>query len=103
MRPDDTNENYIQLEYAAGTGTGSTGSSSRILKTWDSRVWNMNVPIYTFTYNTDTIPHLTSITCAVTPAESYTLVYQQNRPLYSPFEQMCTGISCSRRCTTTGI
>jgi hypothetical protein len=40
---------------------------------------------YSFTYNTDSPPHLTGITNTIGTSEAYTFSYLENQALYSPF------------------
>jgi len=100
---EDSNGNYILVDYAAGLGVGLAESSARISDIIDTR----GVPImtgsfegwvmegihltppapnhtYTFQYNSDAIPHLTGITSQVNTPESYTLSYAATS-LVDPF------------------
>ena len=56
---EDTNGNQIVIAYQAGAGSGAVNTSARISTINDPRT--AYGPTYTFTYNTDAIPHLTSI------------------------------------------
>src|ERR1043166_4230855 len=81
----DTNGNYIQISYAWGTGAGSGNSSARITGIADPR------GTYTFAYNSDAIPHLTSIQNPyIQTAENYTFTTQVTA-LSSPFDLSAHG------------
>ncbi len=87
---EDTNGNQIFIRYNAGLGVTWTNSSARIEEIEDVRaVYNSNTGTYqsyTFTYNTDAIPHLTQINNVIGKgSESYTLGYLESQPLSSPF------------------
>ncbi len=79
----DSNGNQVVIEYAAGLGVTWSNSSARILTIRDTRS-KLGNAIYTFTYNADAIPHLTSITNSVGTAEGYTFSYSNNA-LTSPW------------------
>jgi RHS repeat-associated protein len=80
---EDSNGNQTLLVYNDGVGTTWSNSSSRISTIEDVR--GNGSPDYTFTYNSDTIPHLTGITNTIQTAEKYTFTYAENQPLNSPF------------------
>ena len=78
----DTNGNQIILHYNTGQGAGWPESSSRIASIEDVR--GKGCVDYTFTYNTDEIPHLTSITNTIGTAEKYTFGISNGHLLVSP-------------------
>ena len=80
---EDSNGNQTLLVYNDGVGTNWSNSSSRISTIEDVR--GNGSPDYSFSYNSDTIPHLTGITNTIQTAENYTLSYNENQPLNSPF------------------
>jgi RHS repeat-associated protein len=80
----DSNGNFIVLRYATGVDSIYENSSARILQIEDVRVSN-GASTFTFTYNTDTIPHLTGIANSISTAETYTFTYTTPATLYSPF------------------
>lgn len=100
----DTNGNLLAIEYDAGYGTGLTNTSGRIKTIYDLRAAGYG-PSFTFTYNNDPIPHLTSITNIVGTGEAYTFGYQANQTLYSPFEaNTAVGVATLlTSVTTTGL
>ena len=86
---EDTNGNQIVLTYYPGTGAGTTANTSaRINQIQDMRGPSYTAPpsvSYSFTYNTDSPPHLTGITNTIGTSEAYTFSYLENQALYSPF------------------
>ncbi|MEK7407925.1 MAG: hypothetical protein AAB225_22875, partial [Acidobacteriota bacterium] len=84
----DSNGNQIFVRYRAGLGVTWTDSSARINEIEDVRAKQVYYPIryvtYTFTYNTDPIPHLTAITNYIDTGERYTFGYLSQN-LNSPF------------------
>jgi len=66
---EDSNGNQINIRY--NVAAGSYSPSSRIAWIQDARVGYMTA--YNFTYNSDSIPHLTGISNNVGTSESYTL------------------------------
>ena len=87
---EDSNGNTIAIQYAQGAGGGAINTSGRITRITDSRATAPNAS-YTFTYNTDPIPHLTTITNSISSSENYTLAYAGNQALASPFDQTSFG------------
>jgi RHS repeat-associated protein len=79
---EDTNGNQILLTYKSGLGVSYSNSSARIATIEDVR--GKGVTDYSFTYNTDPIPHLTTITNGIGTPENYTLAYLQGA-LIQPF------------------
>jgi RHS repeat-associated protein len=78
------------ITYNTGLGATWANSSSRINTIQDVRALpdgpNGAYETYTFTYNSDAIPHLTQIANIVgNAAESYTLSYLEGQTLMSPF------------------
>ena len=87
---EDSNGNYIQIQYATSTGGGGINTSARIQYIIDSRSNGLS-NVYTLQYNTDTpIPHLTSITNSIQSAESYTFS-TAGQALQSPFDSSSFG------------
>jgi YD repeat-containing protein len=84
---EDTNGNQITVTYYAGAGgNGAANTSARVNQILDMRGAAGNFPAsYTFTYNADSPPHLTTITNHVGTSEAYTFAYLENQALYSPF------------------
>ena len=80
---EDSNGNQVIITYKKGAGTTWTNSSSRIATIEDVR-GNGNAD-YTFTYNTNSIPHLTGITNTIGTAEKYSFTYSATYGLTSPF------------------
>jgi YD repeat-containing protein len=80
----DTNGNQIILTYNPGLGIGPSNSSARIKTIEDVR--HSGAADYTFTYNGDPIPHLTSISTFVQSSENYTFVYSSSASVLSPFD-----------------
>ena len=70
----DANGNQVQVRYLNGTGAGWANSSGRIDEIEDIRTPTAQGHAYTykFTYNSDTIPHLTGITNSIGTSEGYT-------------------------------
>ena len=68
---------------SAGIGVPWGNSSSRITKIEDTRGYGLGD--YTFSYNTDAIPHLTGITNTIGTSENYSFAYTENYSLNSPF------------------
>ncbi|HLG96093.1 MAG TPA: RHS repeat-associated core domain-containing protein [Bryobacteraceae bacterium] len=79
---EDTNGNQIAIAYNSGAGVTWTNSSSRPSTITDVRT---TTPTYTFTYNTDAIPHLTGISNTIQTSENYTFAYISNYNLITPF------------------
>ena len=79
---EDTNGNQVIITYKPGQNVSYSNSSARIATIEDVR-GNGNTD-YTFMYNTDTIPHRTSITNGISTPENYTLSYSQ-AALIQPF------------------
>ncbi len=80
---EDSNGNQITLAYNAGDGVSWGNSSSRIATITDVRT--APSATYTFIYNSDSIPHLGSISNHVQTSENYTFGYISNYTLTSPF------------------
>src|ERR1039457_5225622 len=67
---EDTNGNQIAIHYAPGAGVGTPDSSARITRIDDARWTTGSNGTYTFTYNSDAIPHLTAIANTFIPPRS---------------------------------
>ena len=104
---EDSNGNYISIVYAQGSGSPAGNSSARILTITDSRAyWHppYSSPSYTFSYNTDPIPHLTGIVSRVQTPEAYTFSYAESQPLASPFDGSAFGTTTTlQSVATTGL
>ena len=77
----DSNGNFISLEYKPGSGQGGINSSSRISTIKDIRSSPGNA--YTFTY--DGSQHLTSIAANIPTGENYSFTYTASAALAAPF------------------
>jgi hypothetical protein len=84
----DTNGNQITIEYVGGAGSASANTSGRIWLLTDPRgAWSVLcgcAVTYTFNYNSDSPPHLTSISSSVGDNGAHTLTYLSSQPLTSP-------------------
>ena len=100
----DSNGNQISIRYHPGLGLTWDNSSARIRDIMDVRA-SGDYPIYSFTYNSDPIPHLASITAPAQTLESYTFSYLGGQALWSPFSpQVSYGTATLlRQVTTTGV
>ena len=81
----DTNGNQIKFKYKQGLGISWPDSSARIDTIEDVR--GNGSPDYTFLYNTDTPPHLTSISNSIGTSENYAFTYTTPAALLDPFLQ----------------
>ncbi len=85
----DFNGNQVLVRYHAGLGASWTDSSARIDEIEDVRATVCCSPLryrtYTFTYNTDAVPHLTGVANTIGTAEGYTFTYTPVATLQSPF------------------
>ncbi|MBL8233761.1 MAG: hypothetical protein JNL98_35010 [Bryobacterales bacterium] len=86
-RMEDTNGNYVNIEYRPAKGATYVNSSARIGRIEDVRATAPS-PTYEFTYNNDETPHLTGITNNINTAENFVLSYIEPRTLYAPFSPM---------------
>ena len=86
---EDSNGNQVIINYNAGVSATWTNSSSRIATIEDVR--GNGLTDYTFTYNTDLIPHLTTITNGIGTPENYSLAYTASSALISPFNSQNFG------------
>ncbi len=87
-RMEDTSGNYIEVAYQTGRNAIYPNSSARVTWIRDLRVDFTQWPTpttYTFNYNGDAVPHLTSISNGVGTAENFTFSYTTAATLYSPF------------------
>jgi hypothetical protein len=73
----------VIITYADGIGVNWPNSSSRISTIEDVR--GNGSHDYTFTYNTDAIPHLTGITNNIGTSENYSFSYTESYTLKDPF------------------
>ncbi|MBL8237301.1 MAG: hypothetical protein JNM66_07780 [Bryobacterales bacterium] len=83
----DTNGNEVKLRYQGGLHYGGMNGSARVTEVEDARAALVSgvYKSYSFTYNTDLIPHLTGITSHVGDGASYVLTYSAGHPLKDPF------------------
>jgi len=88
-RMEDTSGNFIEVFYRTGNGAVYSNSSARISTILDVR-YNGPGATYTFNYNTDAIPHLTSITNSVGTSEAFSFSYTVPQTLQSPFSPQQT-------------
>jgi RHS repeat-associated protein len=90
----DTNGNQILIRYQQATGAGWANSSARITQVEDVRATSRGSGVYAsydFTYNTDAIPHLTSITNSIGTGEAYNFSYTGGQSLVSPINSQSFG------------
>jgi RHS repeat-associated protein len=82
----DRNGNQIILRYKPGLNQTQINTSARINEVEDARS-PLATPMWStrFTYNTDSIPHLTTITTNIGSGQAYTFTYTSGQTLYSPF------------------
>jgi YD repeat-containing protein len=80
---EDANGNLVLMQYQPGEGMGTQANTSARISTIED-VRGKGNPTYTFSYNTDTIPHLTSITNSISTPEAWTFTTQAYS-LNSPF------------------
>lgn len=91
---EDANGNQILIRYNAAAGAGWTNSSSRIAEIEDVRAAQLGTnhyATYTFTYNTDSVPHLTAIASQIGSGENYAFQYTTGVTRYSPFNNQAYG------------
>jgi RHS repeat-associated protein len=102
---EDSNGNQIQVAYFPGNGVGWNNSSSRIDYILDVRAPQLLTGgvTYQFVYNTDTIPHLTSITNMIGTPEHYTFTYNTNQPLVAPLGTAFPNTTLLASVTVSGI
>ena len=84
----DTNGNEIKLRYQGGLHYGGTNGSARVSEIEDVRAVSIGggaYRTYSFAYNNDLVPHLTTIQADIPTGEYFTLSYTQNVTLYDPF------------------
>src|SRR4051812_5341286 len=81
-----TNGNQIQITYKPAIGTGTANTSARIDKIYDVRgCCALYYWAYAFTYNSDSIPHLTGISDAINSGANYSFGYTSSYTLTNPF------------------
>jgi RHS repeat-associated protein len=83
---EDTNGNQITISYQTAPGANWANSSARITTISDVR----STSAYTFTYNSDTPPHLTAIRNNVQTGEAYNFTYS-SQAIASPFNSESFG------------
>ena len=87
----DSNGNEVRLEYAQGIGGVGANTSGRVVSIEDVRAVQISYGgpwrTYTLTYNSDSIPHLISITSHISAwtTENWGFTYGLGE-LYTPFE-----------------
>ncbi len=81
----NSNGNYLQILYAPAIGSSTANTSSR-----PSLAWGNDGFGYNFTYNTDSIPHLVSITGPPNSGQSRTFTYASTA-LTDPFNLVSYG------------
>jgi len=83
---EDTNGNQVLVTYASGINASWTNSSARVSIIEDVRAHPSGSAYvsYSFTYNKDTPPHLTSISNNIGTGETYSFSYS-SQSLYAPF------------------
>ncbi len=84
---EDTNGNQIAIQYQPGNGVTWTNSSARITQIDDVRPGtNPNgSPTLSFTYNSNTVPHLTGIGNYINSQDSFQFSYSGATALSAPF------------------
>ncbi|MFN8938555.1 MAG: RHS repeat domain-containing protein, partial [Acidobacteriota bacterium] len=88
----DRNGNQIKITYRPSIGGTLLNQSARIQSIEDIRAAaSTNFVTYSFSYNTDAIPHLTSINNLINTAESWTAQYSSSQPLIEPFNNANMG------------
>lgn len=84
----DSNGNQILIRYKTGVGVTWENSSARLDEIEDVRAVAYGFPVkyrtFSFTYNTDAVPHLTGITNYINTSEGYSFGYSAPQTLYSP-------------------
>ena len=83
---EDTNGNLITISYQTAPGASWPNSSARITTISDVRSGSA----YTFTYNSDSPPHLTAIRNNVQTGEAYNFTYS-SQSIASPFNSQSFG------------
>ena len=103
---EDANGNQVLVRYQTSSGAPWTNSSARITEIEDVRTPSGTGPgykTYSFTYNSDTPPHLTGITNTINTGENYSFTYLTGQSLASPFNSQSYGTTAMmRRVTVTG-
>src|SRR5579862_3178007 len=82
---EDSNGNQIILTYNTGLNATTTNSCARFTQIEDVRANSAGAATWSFTYNTDAIPHLTNISSHLNGEASWTLNYSTSVTLNSPF------------------
>ncbi|WP_162180005.1 RHS repeat-associated core domain-containing protein [Bryobacter aggregatus] len=88
----DRHGNYVKIQYKPQIGGGTANTSARIDFIDDIRSTAPNsYQTYRFTYNSDSIPHLTGIANTISTGEAYTFTYSASATLYEPFGSTAKG------------
>jgi RHS repeat-associated protein len=101
---EDSNGNQIVIDYAPGAGASATNTSGRLIRILDARAQRLTsgYSSYTFTYNSDPIPHLVGVTASIPTGENYSFTYEANQTLVSPFGgSLNFGVTTLLRAVTT--
>ncbi len=91
---ESTNGNQIIIRYQTAPGANWANSSARITQIEDVRATSRNnggYATYDFTYNTDPIPHLTSISNSINTGEAYSFNYDSGMAIASPINSQSFG------------
>jgi len=112
----DSNGNQILLRYKTGLGVTWENSSARLDEVEDVRAVScgcapLRYRTYSFSYNTDAIPHLNGIANYINTSEGYSFTYSAGQTLWSPFSgggshgtaQMLIGVTMSGLGLTTTL
>jgi hypothetical protein len=84
----DTNGNEIKLRYQGSVNYGGTNGSARVTAVEDVRAVNIGSGVYrtySFTYNTDALPHLTQIRSDIGDGAAFDFSYSSAHALSAPF------------------
>jgi len=87
---EDTNGNQVTIAYQNGLSSPLANSSARISSVEDVRaIYTGQGPsgyqTYSFTYDTETMPHLTNVTSHIAGVGNWTLTYLTSQALNEPF------------------
>jgi hypothetical protein len=102
---EDSNGNQINITYATGLNGSGSNTSARITQIVDARNAGYSYQFYTLSYNSDSIPHLTSISCGnLGTPENYGFNYLESQPLSSPISGASYGTTTLlQSVTVTGL
>lgn len=98
----DSNGNYIQIQYGPAAGTNVPNTSGRITQINDARGGYPSSHQFTYAYlnnGADLFPHLTGITNAVLSGENYSFSYGYGS-LASPFTGTAFGMATALQTVT---